>query len=164
MNKPIYYIYDCETIQFSPETLPYYIDRLKVAYVKKLSMEYANQLQMMVQSTCTLEQILPVVRNGIHVDFDESRSRLTIMPEEYAKEHYEGIAERAMNPSKKKGIHFKNFPELNSTFYGLQGGDLILVCAKSGHGKTALGLNISNDFSIDQNCYGFCFCNQFVVE
>jgi replicative DNA helicase len=62
---------------------------------------------------------------------------------------------RALNPENERGIHLKSLPELNNTFYGMQGGDLILICAQSGHGKTALALNISDDLSITQNYTGY---------
>lgn len=149
------YIYECQSMNFERDDLPYYVERLKVAHAKKLGNEYIKRLNKLIVSPCTLEEILPVLRNGVSVDFAEVDSKLTIMPEDYAREHFSGIMERATNPEIKKGLHFKNFPELNSTFYGLQGGDLILVCAQSGNGKTALALNISDDLSIDQDhvCY-----------
>jgi replicative DNA helicase len=149
------YIYECQSMKFEKDDLKYYVEKLKVAHVKKLGNEYIRQLNKLIVSPCSLDEILPVLRNGVSVDFMETDSKLTILPEEYAGEHFRGILERATNPETKKGIHFKNFPELNGTFYGLQGGDLILVCAQSGHGKTALALNISDDFSIDQNYIGY---------
>lgn len=149
------YIHECQSMRFEKDDLPYWVEKLKVAHVKKLGNEYIRNLNKMIVSPCSLEEILPILRNGVNVDFAETDSKITIMPEDYAKEHFNGIMERATNPETKKGIHFKNFPELNNTFYGLQGGDLILICAQSGHGKTALALNISDDFSIDQNYIGY---------
>jgi nucleoside-triphosphatase THEP1 len=149
------YIYECQSMQFDKDDIPYHIEKLKVAYVKKLGNEYIKNLNKLIVSPCSLEEITTALRNGVSVDLLEKDSRLTIMPENYAVEHYKGIVERANNPENKKGIHFKNFPELNNTFYGLQGGDLILICAQSGHGKTALALNISDDFSIDQTYTGY---------
>jgi replicative DNA helicase len=149
------YIHECQSMRFDKDDLPYWIEKLKVSHVKKLGNEYIAKLNKLIVSPCNLDDILPVLRNGVSVDFMETDSKLTIMPVDYAKEHYQGIVERATNPEVKKGIHFRNFPELNSTFYGLQGGDLILICAQSGHGKTALALNITDDFSIDQDFTGY---------
>lgn len=157
------YIYDCQSMEFDKEDLPYYVEKLKVAHVKKLANEYIRQLNKLIVSPCSLEEILPMLRNGVSIDFLETDSKLTIMPEDYAGEHFQGIIDRATNPETKKGIQFHNFPQLNSTFYGLQGGDLILICAQSGHGKTALALNISDDLSIDQDHIGY-YCNAEMRE
>lgn len=145
------YIHECYSMPFQPEDLPYHIEKLKVAHAKKLANEYIKNLNKLVVSPCKLDDIVKTLRNGVDVDFLQQDSKLTIMPTDYALEHIEGIIERANNPEKKTGIHLKNFPELNQTFYGLQGGDLILVCAQSGHGKTAFALNIVNDIAIDQD-------------
>lgn len=145
------YIHECYSMPFQPEDLPYHIEKLKVAHAKKLANEYIKNLNKLVVSPCKLDDIVKALRNGVDVDFLQQDSKLTIMPTDYALEHIEGIIERANNPEKKTGIHLKNFPELNQTFYGLQGGDLILVCAQSGHGKTAFALNIVNDIAIDQD-------------
>lgn len=145
------YIHECYSMPFQPEDLPYHIEKLKVAHAKKLANEYIKNLNKLVVSPCKLDDIVKTLRNGVDIDFLQQDSKLTIMPTDYALEHIEGIIERANNPEKKTGIHLKNFPELNQTFYGLQGGDLILVCAQSGHGKTAFALNIVNDIAIDQD-------------
>jgi replicative DNA helicase len=149
------FINDCQYMQFEKDDLKYFVDRLKIAHVKKLGNLYIRDLNKSMMSDCSLEDLSKLLRNGISVDFLEADSKLTIMPMDYAGEHFKGIVERANNPEKKKGIHFRNFPELNDTFYGLQGGDLILICAQSGHGKTALALNITDDFSMDQDYIGY---------
>lgn len=149
------YIYECSSMKVTKDDLGYYIERLKVAHVKKLGTEYIRKLNKLIVSPCTLEELVPLLRNGVEIDFAENNVKLTIMPEDYAVEHFNGIKERANNPEIKKGIHFKNYPELNETFYGLQGGDFILICAQSGKGKTALALNISDDLSIEQDHIGY---------
>lgn len=149
------YIHECQSMPFDNADLAYHVEKLKVAHAKKLGNEYIKQLNKMIISNCKLEDILPLMRNGVSVDFADTDSKLIIMPEDYAKDHYQNIVDRVNNPEAKKGIHFHNFPQLNSTFYGLQGGDSILVCAQSGHGKTALALNISDDLSIDQDHVGY---------
>lgn len=149
------FINDCQYMRFEREDLKYFVDRLKVAHVKKLGNAHIRELNKLMMSECNLEELSNLLRNGVTIDFKETDSKLTIMPMDYAGEHFKGIVERAQNPENKKGIHFKKFPELNSTFYGLQGGDLILICAQSGHGKTALALNITDDFSLDQDYIGY---------
>lgn len=149
------YINDCQYMNFEKEDLKFFVDRLKVAHVKKLGNEHIRALNKLITTDCKLEDLTTLLRNGVSVDFMDTDSKLTIMPDEYAGEHFQGIMNRALNPESERGIHLKDFPELNNTFYGLQGGDLILICAQSGHGKTALALNITNDLSITQNYIGY---------
>lgn len=149
------FINDCQYMRFEKEDLKYFVDRLKVAHVKKLGNAHIRELNKLMMGECSLDELSSLLRNGVAVDFKETDSKLTIMPMDYAGEHFQGILERASHPEQKKGIHFRNFPELNGTFYGLQGGDLILICAQSGHGKTALALNITDDFSLDQDYIGY---------
>lgn len=149
------YINECQSMPFDNADFAYHVEKLKIAHVKKLGNEYIKQLNKMIISNCKLDDILPLMRNGVSVDFADTDSKLIIMPEEYAMEHYQNIVDRVNNPEAKKGLQFHNFPQLNNTFYGLQGGDSILVCAQSGHGKTALALNIADDLSIDQDHVGY---------
>ena len=149
------YINDCQYMNFEKDDLKYFVDRLKVAHVKKLGNEHIRALNKLITTDCNLEELTTLLRNGVSVDFMDTDSKLTIMPDEYAGEHFQGIVNRAINPENERGIHLKDLPELNNTFYGLQGGDLILICAQSGHGKTALALNITDDLSISQNYIGY---------
>lgn len=149
------YINDCQYMKFEKEDLKYFVDRLKVAHVKKLGNEHIRELNKLIMTDCKLEELTTLLRNGVNIDFVDNDSKLTILPTDYASEHFQGIMNRATNTESERGIHLKDFPELNNTFYGLQGGDLILVCAQSGHGKTALALNITNDLSITQNYTGY---------
>src|SRR5690606_30687946 len=59
--------------------------------------------------------------------------------------------ERLDNPELAKGIPYSytnmngivsGFPSLDKSFYGAHGGDLIMIAAKTGEGKTAFALNL----------------------
>lgn len=149
------YINDCQYMRFEKDDLKYFIDRLKVAHVKKLANAHIRELNKLITSECKLEDLTTLLQSGVSIDFAEVDSKLTIMPQDYASDHFQRLLERSTNPQIEQGLHFKSLPELNSTFYGLKGGDLILLCAQSGHGKTALALNIADDLSIDQNHVGY---------
>ncbi|KRE33270.1 DnaB-like helicase C-terminal domain-containing protein [Paenibacillus sp. Soil724D2] len=149
------YINDCQYMKFEKDDLQYFINKLKVAHVKKLGNAHIRELNKLLTTDCKLEDLTTLLRNGVSIDFMDTGSKLTIMPDEYASEHFQGIFDRATNPEIAKGIQLKAFPELNDTFYRLLGGDLILACAQSGHGKTALALNITNDLSITQDYTGY---------
>lgn len=149
------YISDCNYMRFEKDDLKYYVDRLKVAHVKKLANSHIKELNKLITSECKLEDITTLLRNGVSIDFIDNDSKLTIMPEDYASSHFQQIVDRAINPELDKGLKLKDLPELNNTFYSLKGGDLILLCAQSGHGKTALALNITDDLSVSQGHIGY---------
>ncbi|CAN7358444.1 DnaB-like helicase C-terminal domain-containing protein [Paenibacillus sp. LjRoot56] len=149
------YINDCQYMRFEKDDLPYFINKLKVAHVKKLGLAHIRELNKLITTDCKLEDLTTLLRNGVSIDYQDTDSKLTIMPSEYASDHFQAIVDRAINPEIAKGIQLKAFPELNDTFYRLLGGDLILLCAQSGHGKTALALNITNDLSVTQDYIGY---------
>ncbi len=77
-----------------------------------------------------------------------------LLPTEYAPAHKAAFEERMRNPTKTVGLSLapndSGFERLNETFMGIRGGDCIMICAQSGHGKTALALNIARVLGVEQ--------------
>ncbi|SDH87235.1 DnaB-like helicase C terminal domain-containing protein, partial [Aneurinibacillus thermoaerophilus] len=109
-------------------------------------------LQMTQETSATSEDISNVMEKGIGtISFEDSREDI-IAPKQYATEGLELFRQRFEKPEEAYGIrlshtvpggHVMGFPSLDDTFMGLRGGDLILLAAQSGHGKTALAQNLS---------------------
>jgi len=81
------------------------------------------------------------------VGMDEN-IRSTRTPKEHADQIFEIMLE---SPDERKEGLFTPFPTLN--FYvngGLSAGDLIILAAPTGHGKTALSLNMAVGFAMEQ--------------
>lgn len=90
----------------------------------------------------------------------EDNKKDYIDPEEFADKMTKHLHEVANNPDSSKGIPFSitddrgrvsGLPSLDQTFNGAQGGDLIMIAAKTGVGKTAFALNIARIFSMLQD-------------
>ncbi|MED0676963.1 DnaB-like helicase C-terminal domain-containing protein [Aneurinibacillus thermoaerophilus] len=116
-------------------------------------------LQMTQETSATSEDISNVMEKGIGtISFEDSREDI-IAPKQYATEGLELFRQRFEKPEEAYGIrlshtvpggHVMGFPSLDDTFMGLRGGDLILLAAQSGHGKTALAQNLSRIMSVHQ--------------
>jgi replicative DNA helicase len=137
-----------------------HLQDLKETYRKRQFYYIAHKtLQMTQETNATAEDISGVMEKGIGtISFEDSREDI-IAPKEYAKEGLELFKQRFEKPEESYGIRLSHtlpngqvvgFPSLDDTFMGLRGGDLILLAAQSGHGKTALAQNLSRIMSVHQ--------------
>lgn len=87
-----------------------------------------------------------------------------IDPQLRAIDAYEEFVERRLNPDSAKGIPFSltndngttiGFPSLDRALNGAYGGDLIMIAAKTGVGKTGFALNLARHFSFRQSYRGY---------
>ena len=87
-----------------------------------------------------------------------------ILSKERAPEALYEYQERRANPDSAKGLPFSHtnkngvttgLPSLDDALNGARPGDLIMVAAKTGEGKTALALNIARMFSFQHNHKGY---------
>lgn len=78
-----------------------------------------------------------------------------LLPTDYAPAHKAAFEARMRNPKKTVGLSLapneEGFERLNETFMGIRGGDLLMICAQSGHGKTGLALNLARVLGVEQN-------------
>lgn len=96
-----------------------------------------------------------------------------IFPEDRAPLALEEWKERRKNPDAAKGLpysvanekgHIAGFPALDKSFNGAHGGDLIMIAAKTGEGKTAFALNLARHFSFRQNFWGYYMNTEMRIQ
>ena len=96
-----------------------------------------------------------------------------IFPEDRAPQALLELEERLANPEVAKGIPYsithengltEGFPSLDKAFYGAHGGDLIMIAAKTGIGKTAFALNLARHFSFKQDYWGYYMNTEMRIE
>ena len=58
------YINDCQYMRFEKDDLKYFVDKLKVAHVKKLCNEHIRELNKLITKDCNLEELTTLARNG----------------------------------------------------------------------------------------------------
>lgn len=105
-------------------------------------------------------EIYDVVMNS-----EASKSNTDILrPEVLGMEYLERLYHRLDNPDESMGMPYslKNdkgvtvgLPSLDQMFNGARGGDLIMIAAKTGEGKTAFAINLARIFSIYQEYVGY---------
>jgi len=87
-----------------------------------------------------------------------------IDPTERSVEALEEFYEKLSNPDIETGLKYivddrngrtTGFPSLQESLNGGKGGDLIMIAAKTGVGKTAFGVNLARLFSLQQNYAGY---------
>lgn len=94
----------------------------------------------------------------------EDHGNNMIDPEEHAPTLLENFYHLINNPDEQKGIPYTytndrgvefGFPSLDKAFNGAIGGDLIMLAAKTGEGKTGLAVQFARQFSIYHSYKGY---------
>lgn len=153
------YIEQVNKMSVNRAEMNYFMDKLKHVKLRNECTDKAQKIiQLAQRESTTAEELLQALQQTA-LNYTEGREKKDILlPEKYAEEHKQAYLERFRNPENfqglplvyKDGQETKGFPQLNDTFMGLRGGDLIMICARSGEGKTTLALNIARVLSIEQ--------------
>lgn len=152
----------------SEEQFPIWADKLHELHVRRQYIFAAQEiLDIAHDKTKSLESVADVVEKKIlSVHQEESQSDI-IEPQQAMLSAKEEHDKRLKSENKIPGIklsseRFHNgklikdgFPSLDKTLMGIKGGDLILICAQSGEGKTAMAQNIVRHVSINQGYYTY---------
>lgn len=113
-----------------------------------------------IEPTQAAEEIYTSVMSS---DLETSNTDI-LDPKELAVNFLSDLYERVSDPDGAMGVPFSitnnrgmsiGLPSLDEVFNGAQGGDLIMVAAKTGVGKTAFAINLARIFSIHQNYLGY---------
>lgn len=138
------------------------IESLKKIYVKRQLYHTIKRLENKFDATETDELMDELNDSVSRVDLDMTGDEVKD-PYDFAIEQYELFLERYQNPDGDMGVPFsitndrgvvRGLPSLDETFNGAQGGDLIMIAAKTGVGKSAFAVNLARIFSLYQNYPG----------
>lgn len=144
------YIHSCEVQHdVTIHDLPDLIDNLLESYTRTKSVEYAQTI--MTKSNGDISELKKLVGTGLDFGIADT-TKLYEDPRESAGKWFNKILEDYKNPDGRGRIPIKVLPQLHKTLGGLdrENGDLILMCAQSGKGKTAFALTLAKDFCLDQ--------------
>jgi replicative DNA helicase len=141
----------------------YWLEKLHDLFVRRMYMTAARQIYSIAESNRPLKEITELVEQRImKVNAVEGTERI-VTPEEAGNNALEEFERRIKAEQPIHGIRLSRevptggmpqidgFPGLDELFRGLRGGDLIIVSARTGDGKTALAQNIVRHASIHQN-------------
>lgn len=139
------------------------LDSLKEIYKKRHLYYNINKLTNRFESATTDELLEDFTREITSINIGGNEDEIIGAEEfgEYLQKRFETVVD---NPDEAKGVPFsvtddngntKGLPSLDGVLNGAQGGDLIMVAAKTGVGKTAFAINLARIFSIYQNYTGY---------
>lgn len=120
---------------------------LAESFARKKSFDHAQKIMDRINADVTDLKMIA----GVGVDFnDVEKIADFIDPHEGAKEYFEQLMEDVKNPEGRGRLKIKCLPQLHNTINGIDKTDLIMMCAKSGKGKTAFALTLASDLAIKQ--------------
>lgn len=111
-----------------------------------------------------VDELIDSFINEIYSQSESDNKDEILYPEEFATEMLSRFHEITANPELSMGVPFSTtdergrvygIPSLDKTFNGAKGGDLIMIAAKTGVGKTAFAVNLARIFSMRQDYTGY---------
>src|SRR5699024_3935501 len=119
------------------------------------------------------DELISVIQNDINeFAFDDTGENI-ILSENRADDFYNEFIDDLHNPDFERGIPYSvedgagqvsGFPNLNQTLGGAGAGDLIMIAARTGEGKTAFALNLARLFSFRQNFWGYYINTEMALD
>lgn len=152
-----------KSAEASENGFSYWLDKLHDLFVRRTYQAAAREIFKIAESGRPLKEITELVEQRImKVNAVEGTERI-VTPEEAGNNALEEFERRVNSGESIHGIRLSReiptggmpaidgFPGMDELFRGLRGGDLIIVSARTGDGKTALAQNIARHASIHQN-------------
>jgi replicative DNA helicase len=144
------------------DAFSYWFDKLHENFIKRSYWQAAQDIRAICESDRPVKEITEIVEQRImRVHIQETTDEI-ITPEEGAQRAAEEFERRQNSSERIHGIKLSRpvatggvpstdgFPGLDEMFRGLRGGDLVIVAARTGDGKTALAQNIVRHASVHQ--------------
>lgn len=133
---------------FKPIEIPSYVERLKIATQRK------EILRMLVKASGELREqespnkILQGLMDALVLHSPSSAKRTLILPETMAEGCLEAVNNRMDVEKRKASVINLSFGSINRAIGGFEKGDLIILSAESGAGKSAFSMNIARDVGV----------------
>lgn len=135
------------------------LEEVKNTYLNRQLYYITNKAQTSIEQGSKAKDVIEGVTNEISGLFFDDGGTNIIDPNEYGRQALESFEEGLKNPEESFGLRFSvmvkgrmlGFPGLDEVFRGAQGGDLFLIAAKTGQGKTAIANNLARIFALYQD-------------
>lgn len=155
-------ILDLKSRATGESSFAYWLKRVNDMFVRRSYLKAVKDIQEMCYAEKPIAEIMDLVESRIlKVNVQEGTEQI-ITPEEAGKSALETFETRLKSKEKIHGIKLSRdvpmngsiskdgFPGIDKALMGLKGGDLIMICAETGEGKTTLAQNIVRHASIHQ--------------
>lgn len=127
-----------------------YIKRLHELRDIRSLMGVADTLKLMIQNGESAENIYKTLEDAVISHTVVGNGRTLIMPDEMAEACVMAVTERMDDKERNKKMLYTSFKNLNYATGGFEKGDLVIMSAETGGGKSAFAMNICRDIGITQ--------------
>lgn len=156
-NKALIRTADSTFIDY--DTFKVDLDEVRNTYLNRQLHYITEKAKKAIEQGDKAKNIIDQVTTEIGGLFFDDGGTNIIDPNEYGKQALEDFLKGLDNPEESYGLRFSverngrtlGFPGLDEVFRGAQGGDLFLIAAKTGQGKTAIANNLARIFALYQN-------------
>jgi replicative DNA helicase len=128
--------------------IPSYVARLKEASQRKAILRMVVKASNSLRAHDSPDEILKELMDSLILHSPADAERTLIEPETMAKGCFEAVANRRNADKRKANIINLSFGSINRAIGGLEKGDLIILSAESGAGKSAFSMNIARDVGV----------------
>lgn len=133
-------------------------EELKNTYLKRQLYYITEKAKQSIEQGIKAKEIIENISGEISGLFYDDTGTNIIDPEKFGEQAYKDFEAGLENPEESYGLRFSvnikgkviGFPGLDEVFRGAQGGDLFLIAAKTGQGKTAIANNMARIFALYQ--------------
>lgn len=155
-NKALIRTADSTFIDY--DTFKVDFDEVKNTYLNRQLYFITEKAKKSIEQGQKAKDIIESVTSDIGGLFFDDGGTNIIDPNEYGRKALDDFIKGLDNPEESYGLRFSveikgrtlGFPGLDEVFRGAQGGDLFLIAAKTGQGKTAIANNLARIFALYQ--------------
>lgn len=128
--------------------IPSYVLRLKKASQRKSILRMVAKVANALREQAEPDDILRDLMDSLVLHSPSDSQRTLIEPETMAKGCIDAVANRRDAEKRKANVINLSFGSVNRAIGGFERGDLIILSAESGAGKSAFSMNIARDVGV----------------
>jgi replicative DNA helicase len=133
---------------FKLTEVPSYVERLKIATQRKAILRMLVKASGELREHESPDKILQGLMDALVLHSPSSAERTLILPETMAQGCLEAVSNRMDMEKRKASVINLSFGSINRAIGGFEKGDLIILSAESGAGKSAFSMNIARDVGV----------------
>jgi replicative DNA helicase len=130
--------------------IPSYVERLKKATQRKEILRILTRVEGELREQIDPDEILQNLMDVLILHSPQKAERTLIEPRTMAQGCLEAVANRMDADKRKASVINLSFGSINRATGGFEKGDLVILSAGSGAGKSALSMNFARDVGVIQ--------------
>lgn len=127
-----------------------YIKRIHELRNIRSLMGVEETLKSMIQNSSSSDEIYKALEESVIAHTSCGNGRVLIKPDEMAEACVTAVTARMDSTERNKKVMYTSFKNMNYATGGFEKGDLVIMSAATGGGKSAFAMNICRDIGITQ--------------